>query len=260
MIVVGKGWGGGNKTYLTPEEADDFFAAASISDRAHRDAIANLVIDLKKNRLWEKMEAIYPLVGGTSNSHSYNLKNTSKHRITYFATNHSQYGIVCDKAIPELNLRPDDIDTYPGGFHASLYVRNNEKSQNLDFGTSTDGQNRVSACVNNQNGMCEFYCGSSPSPNDVTVTAPVSDSRGFFVFSKINATQSIYHKGTTIVSEQKNVSPVPLSVEIRLNLWFTSASKRQYAFMSFGSGLTDADAINLTKIVNKYQTALGRAV
>lgn len=42
------------------------------------DAINNLVKELKNNNLWDKMKAIYPLVGGGINSHRFNLKTIPK--------------------------------------------------------------------------------------------------------------------------------------------------------------------------------------
>ncbi len=41
-------------------------------------AINELVKDLKSNNLWDKMEAIYPFVGGTVSSRRFNLKAIPK--------------------------------------------------------------------------------------------------------------------------------------------------------------------------------------
>ena len=39
------------------------------------EAITTLVEDLKANNLWDRMKAIYPMIGGTSTTCKYNLKN-----------------------------------------------------------------------------------------------------------------------------------------------------------------------------------------
>jgi hypothetical protein len=61
-----------------PQDADAmaFISAAGISDTTQVTAIDNLVFNLKQNNLWNKMYAIYPFVGGTSEiNHKYNLKD-----------------------------------------------------------------------------------------------------------------------------------------------------------------------------------------
>jgi len=55
--------------------AADFIRAASITSTTEITAINNLVTQLKINNLWDKMQAIYPFVGGTSASTRFNLKD-----------------------------------------------------------------------------------------------------------------------------------------------------------------------------------------
>jgi len=59
----------------TDPDADAFIAAAGITDQTQKDAINQLVLDLKAGVIWGKMHAIYPMVGGTALAHSTNLKN-----------------------------------------------------------------------------------------------------------------------------------------------------------------------------------------
>ena len=56
-------------------DAQAFFTAAGITDTTQKNAVNQLVLDLKSYSLWNKMNAIYPFVGGTATTHKYNLKD-----------------------------------------------------------------------------------------------------------------------------------------------------------------------------------------
>ena len=53
--------------------ANLFFAASGLSDTTQRNAVNTLVKDLKRFGLWNKIKAFYPFVGGTADSHKWNL-------------------------------------------------------------------------------------------------------------------------------------------------------------------------------------------
>jgi len=46
-----------------------------ITDATQKDAINTLVVGLKTDGLWTKMQSIYPFVGGSASSHKFNLKD-----------------------------------------------------------------------------------------------------------------------------------------------------------------------------------------
>jgi hypothetical protein len=52
-----------------------FFTATTITDNIQKNAINQLLIDLKAAGIWIKIKAIYPMVGGNAATHNYNLKN-----------------------------------------------------------------------------------------------------------------------------------------------------------------------------------------
>jgi von Willebrand factor type A domain/F5/8 type C domain len=64
-------------------DATAFLGSASISDTMTVNAICTLVTSLKSAGVWALMDAIYPFVGLTSTTQSYNLKNPSAYRITW---------------------------------------------------------------------------------------------------------------------------------------------------------------------------------
>jgi len=65
------GGGGGNDP-----DAQLFITATGISG-TNATATNQLVLDLKSANIWNKMKAVYPLVGGTATSHKFNLLNPS---------------------------------------------------------------------------------------------------------------------------------------------------------------------------------------
>jgi len=60
---------------VSDADAQAFVTSANIVDQVEATAINNLVIGLKADSLWTKMQAIYPFVGGTATTHKFNLKN-----------------------------------------------------------------------------------------------------------------------------------------------------------------------------------------
>ena len=53
--------------------ATAFSNASGITDATQKSAINTLVKDLKRFGLWSKIKAFYPFVGGTAESHKWNL-------------------------------------------------------------------------------------------------------------------------------------------------------------------------------------------
>ena len=89
--------------------ADAFIKAAGITDSTQQTAIKTLVNDLNGYGLWSKMKAIYPMVGGTATSHSYNLKDTTKFQITWNGgLTHDSNGVTGNgtNGYGNLNLNP----------------------------------------------------------------------------------------------------------------------------------------------------------
>ena len=58
-------------------DAQSFFTATGITDITIKSAINSLVLSAKSNGWWSKCYVIYPFVGGSSTTCSYNLKNTA---------------------------------------------------------------------------------------------------------------------------------------------------------------------------------------
>jgi len=82
-------------------DAAAYFTAASITDTTEKDAVDQLVKDLKgtgsttnNNNIWASMQAIYPVSPTSLSAAAFNLKNTSLYEITWFnSPSHATTGI-----------------------------------------------------------------------------------------------------------------------------------------------------------------------
>ena len=64
---------------LTSADTDvtSFFTRSGITDATQKQAIRNLVSELKSKDIWNKLDAVYPFVGGSSAAHAVNLVSTN---------------------------------------------------------------------------------------------------------------------------------------------------------------------------------------
>ena len=72
MIVINPNW---YNIGCSDIDVVNFVNATGISDPTIINAICTLTTSLKNNGLWNKMNAIYPFVGGSATTHKFNLKN-----------------------------------------------------------------------------------------------------------------------------------------------------------------------------------------
>ena len=74
-----------------PDGQRFFDAVGGRLSSTESNAVYRLVVNLKANNLWKQWDCIYPMVGGTSNSCSWNLVNTNLYRIAW-TTGSSTFG------------------------------------------------------------------------------------------------------------------------------------------------------------------------
>jgi hypothetical protein len=259
-------------TSSTDSDATAFITAASITDSRQITAIQNLVSDLKTNNIWDKMLAIYPIIGGTANSHKYNLKDPrnldAAYRLDFGTQNviHDSNGIRSDAADsasqPTINtfIRFNLISALTDNIHLSFYSRTDV---NNAFGTSKG------ANIGNTTGNTAFR--SYPRYNNLwtcqigdsgTVFPTVSDSLGFYIASRTSSTGNTFYKNgflSAITSNTVHLSSITGTILLMRHL-SNPENTRQMAFYSFGSGLTNSEALAYTTAVENYQATLGRQV
>ena len=250
-------------------DAQNFLCAAAITDSTQAGAVQNLTAGLKYYGLWARMQAIYPLVGGTSTTHKFNLKSPydadSSWRLVF------QGGITQDSN----GITPNGTNGYANtnyvpntsgsqnDQHVSIYSRTNVAENSKDFGTQSAANNVLMLGI--RTAAPDFFCSSGVNSSGDLALGLFAASTGLFCLSRIaSGSYKIYRNGTSA----KTVNNASAGRSIN-NLLFGANnnsgvigeySTRNYAFASVGLGLDDTQSANLYTVVQAYQTALSRQV
>jgi hypothetical protein len=242
-------------------------------------AINNLVLALKTGSLWTKNDAIYPIVGGTANTHKYNLKDPydtdSAFRLTFSGSwTHSSTGMTADgiTAYANTHLIPSGNLTFQQA-HMSYYSR-----------TSTGGNIKTYVTLGVNQGFAQVFQlyyqkslgseviaasqNSSRFPaNEARIVSP-TDRLGHYINSRTGSGATdlaMYKNGilsansTTLLATTINTIPIFIGAQNN-NGVATGFDYIEYAFISIGDALTSGEAATYYTAIQNYQTALGRQV
>lgn len=254
-----------------PAEALAFIAAAGITDATQKQAICTLVSDLQNYGIWNKMKAIYPMVGGTSTTCKYNLKDPrdldAAFRLVFFGGwSFSNTGALPNgvNAYADTKLNPSGLIN-ANDISISTYLRTNTDGLFCDMGASINAtsilyQYSIYARLSN---VAYTDLGSQSAGR---ITYANTDSRGHFISTRTSSTSFKAFQNSTL----KATLTTPQTQSILSRFLFLGAmndslstiqfSNRELAFAHIGDGLTDTEAANLYTAVQAYQTTLGRQV
>lgn len=243
-------------------DAAAIISACSLSAGAQQNAAYFLVGALKYYSLWTKMTALYGFAGGTAGAHSINWKTPGTYNITWNGTvTHNSNGITGNGSTGygDTGLIPNSVLSQ-NSKHLSLYSRTDGQSTAVDFGaySSASSLDQIGAKYTNGNSLCAL--------SGITANSAIPDALGAYVTTRTSSTLvSTFKQGRKIASSTSASTGNPThSIYILVRNVTGSPesakSSRNLSFASIGSGLTDQDAINLSAIVQSYQTILGRAV
>ena len=190
-------------------DAYNFLNAANITTPIIVSAINTLVVNLKKQGLWTKLQAIYPFVGGTAFTHAYNLINPSQYNLTFGGTiTHNSNGIAgngtdgyYDTGLTTANISQDS-NAY------MIYIRTNVQEDKSDFGyfTADRGWQTTSRSAGG-NHLTRNYSTNAQANN-------VANSSSIGLFSNTRTSSGSYTKGvnkthTTVTSTSNAYNPTP---------------------------------------------------
>lgn len=261
-------------------DAQAFITAASITDTTQKNAINQLVLDLKSANIWTKMKAIYPFVGGTASSHRFNLKapttNTSDfYLIPYGGITHSSNGVQFDgtSGYFDTQLIPStSLTNYSS--HLSYYSRTSRGYRNsiaigsyqgtptyndMDLRFYANGYNGVS----NKTASAQYDGFSSLDYADYTPLTTACFAIASKTASNLN---KIYEngtlKGTNTTTSTRSLPNVRALIGAASNgiSSVTGYDNLESAFASIGDGLTDAEATSLYNAVQTFNTTLSRNI
>jgi hypothetical protein len=248
-------------------DAIAFLGAAGLTDAATCYAINDLVTGLKLNGLWTKMSAIYPFAGSTATTQKWNLKDprdlNAAFRLTFFGGwTHASAGATPNGTNGYANtfLTPSSTLSV-NSTHLSTYLNSNNAPPFADpieigsFNQITQAiliQQAIAATLTTRN------LGS-------VVSGAQSGRTGFGITSKTSSTVTTLYKDGVFVASGNSGGTLPnLSVYIGTMNYLgtpfsTGWTNNTIAFSSIGAGLTAAESLTFTSIVQRYQNALSRA-
>jgi hypothetical protein len=241
-------------------DATSFLAAAAITDTPTVNAVCTLTGSLKSAGLWTLMDAIYPFVGGTSASNSFNLKNPAAYRITWGGSvAFSSSGITGDGASGYGNT---GFNPATGGNYSltSASIGVFSQTNNLEGAA-------VIGIVGPPNATILFYGGQEKfnglNSTAYTQSAVMATTKGFTAISLI--------PGPTLTSYQTDGGGGPYTQQTATlpngNLFVlaensagtpTSFTSKTLSFAFIGGGLTGTQVTALQTAVTTFNTALGR--
>jgi hypothetical protein len=237
-----------------------FITAANITDGTQISAIYALAFGLQRVGLWNKMKAIYPMVGGVASSHKYNLKDPrdldSAYRLTFTGGwTHTSTGAKADGtsayAISYLNTSILGIDN----IHVSYSIRNPNTNYGVLWGVS-NGINAVTYLNNNDYLVNDLNYGDQYTNlkliNFSIITRNAANSKKIYIDGTLNASATNATIATATI-------PLYLNAINNFNapVFYSNA---ECSFASIGDGLSDADAANFNTLVQNFNTTLNRQI
>jgi hypothetical protein len=238
-------------------DAQAFITAANITNTTQQNAINTLVVDLKNYGVWTKMKAIYPFVGGTATSHSYNLVNPTQYQITWFGgLTHTNTGV-----------KGNGTNGY-----GDTFLANNVMTQNnihiSSYGTTNNAGNVYSiAAYDNVSGSYItprssagfMVCGLN---SVIASSNSAINTLGLFLVTRLSSTQVTHQQNTSQILRTNN-SSVPIASTfklLRLGDLNSGYSLINIAFTSIGDTLSNSEGLNLYTAIQTFQTTLARQV
>lgn len=243
-------------------DAFRFIEVANITDQTQIDAVNNLVTGLKANNLWDKMQAVYPFVGGTAFSHKFNLKNpadaNSAYRILWsgaiihsdkgVAFNGTSYGNTNFTPFTALDdpLQSNHLSVYISGSVSGFTAAGNTSYVENGMGISLGYQNRLNAYSN-------FLILSFTGVNGLIV-ATRTDSTNSAAYMRGAVTRT-----TTSTNSPGSSFTGPIFIGKESGALGGPGTGLFFGFSSIGTGLTTPDVENLYTLVQAFNTSLNRA-
>lgn len=256
------------KNNLDPD-ALAFLIAADITNPTIRLAINTLVITMKSNGLWTKMDAIYPFVGGTATTHKFNLKNPADtdaaYRISFSGGwTHSTSGGITPNGT---NASGNTFFTYTPGtainsFALSTWTTTTTLQANtaglFTFGAATSDVNSYAVIQNRTN--VNWYSNMGADAQGAIFSYSNVGQTGLIVGSRTSTTSNkLYRNGTSLATATGTQTGTWPARNIHFgNPVSTTYTTMNSIFASISTGLTDSDVTNLYNAVNAMQTTLGR--
>jgi hypothetical protein len=232
-----------------------------------KDAVNQLVLDMKANLIWTSMKAIYPMVGGGTGTLAQkqaaceqNLKSSSFTGTFTAGWTFASTGVTGNgfSAYMDTGLVPNSILTQNSS-HISIY-HNQSGASPISIGSSDNGYANGIYISTRYPGLDNAYIRVNDSAG---VQAANNNSSGFWIASRTASNViKVYKQNTTFISGTTTSSGLTTR-NIYLgagNIQVTEFSSLQITIASIGDGLNDTESSNFYTAVQAFQTTLSRQV
>jgi len=248
-------------------DADAFIAAAGIVDGTQQAAIQTLVLSLKEDGIWVKMNAIYPMVGGTATSHKWNLKDPrdldAAYRLVFNGGwAHSTTGAKPNGSTAYANtfLTPSTILNL-NSTHISYYSKTDLNALQIEIGTQDSAAARNNLFLEIRTSTVT-YGSVNLSASDGFID---ENSLGYYIASRTASNETIIYKNGVVKKTSTKVSTGLSTYPLFIGALNSEGVGKFYSgkeslFSSIGEGLTNTESLNLYNAVQAFQTSLGRQV
>jgi len=250
-------------------DAQAFFdrvtTAGGTLSTTEKNAVNQLVLDMKSAGIWSSMKAIYPMVGASAAACAQNLKSSSFTGTFSSGWTFSANGVQGNGSSAFFNTALNTSTNLTStSTHLSIYVRNNSNAgapydlaNATNAGMTTDPTYLISRY---SSGLA--YIGIADT--NYATTFATSDSRGFWSGGTNGSrAQILYKNGTSVATGTGSGSFANNNLYLGAangggaSAFFTD---KQYAFCSIGDGLSGTNQSNLYTAVQAFQTTLSRNV
>jgi hypothetical protein len=264
LVSAGE-WAGWTAALRTEDntEAASFLEVIGNTDPVIDEAINTLVSSLKEADIWDSLDVIYPYVGGTALTHSYNLKDPCRFQITWTGSVlHDENGILSDTVTGYGNTGYNHANNgMAGDEHLSVF----SLSDMATFGPheltiENASQHGTSLLIRTLSGQ---FATLSQQTNIGISNVNTTHSRGYFSINRTSTT-GYRKRGTgtnTNVTGTNNQSLINLNYHIparNFNGSILNMSNRQIGWTALGRGLTLEKDAELETIVTTFMNTLGR--
>jgi hypothetical protein len=239
-----------------------FTANTAITSDADKNAINTFYLGLKSDGIYTKIKAMYLPIWGSASSCKWNLVNpvdsNPAFRLTFHGTSwaFSSSGMTPTNAYADTFLAPTAMGQ--DSIHGSSYLRNNTTTDGPAFSTEDAGTLNNAFYLFPKITTSNNY---SVRINDSTSAflSQTNNIRGLNIINRIASNSKKYRINNTEVfslttaSTGRNTQSIYIAKLRTTNTYFTN----EYSFLSFGDGLTDAEASNFYTRVNTLMTYFG---
>lgn len=252
-------------------DAQAFITAAGITDATQIAALCQLVVDLKAGGVWNDLNTLYPFVGGTATTHSYNLKNPALYQITWFGgVTHNTNGVTFNQINSYGNTGYNEsLIEIPNNTHRAVYDRSVAADNAIQIGSqgSTGGGNQRNSITTNYSGLYIIDC-YTVIDNSGRLIDNNSGSKGFWISTRNGSgiaglkayKNGLFLKQTTSADGGTQPTVNVFIGGLNNNGSLSEPSGHNLAFASMGNRLSAAQITAYYAAVQTFQTTLGRQV